>query len=105
MNEEDKEILKGADAKRYITLERIFTRLVTYVKEGKETAPAGAGVALREQNMPMFAYYEASIHLLDDIEDILEGKYIETMKEAQANREKHYNENRTKEAVADPSIH
>lgn len=104
MSKKEEEPLTGAAAKRFVELERIHTRLTEYVADAKAGSPISAGIALREQNMPMFAYYEAVIHIADDLKDILEGKHIQSMKEAQAERFKLLNENRKKEPV-DPNIH
>jgi len=70
--------LKGSAAKRLITLERIHTRLLEYLYEANALAIALKGNALGNDNSLALAYYQSSIDILIDIDNILEGRNIKT---------------------------
>lgn len=89
--------LKGSAAKRLVTLERTHTQLLEYLYGANALAIVLKGDALRYNNPLSLAYYQSSIDILIDINNILEGKHIKTLQETIRESRRHWQQQKAEE--------
>ena len=72
---------EGLDKK---TLEERMKRVRQYADDLLSSGPVYSGTALGEQNMYMFAYFQAGLAIAHDVLELINGGIIPSMKDYQA---------------------